>query len=112
MSRGIHVAAGAVQSSLCCRRPSPLPRYRATHGPAVKLGGEGWLVSPEQQKVVQFKPDAATVHAQWVAVHIYRWTPPQPPVPQTRRRMLQHNAIEASNTMLKTGWRRCSPPLR
>ena len=26
--------------------------------------------------------------------------------------MLRHNAIEAWNTMLKTGWRRCPPPVR
>ena len=70
--------------------PAFLPRNRATHEPAQQPGGEGWLVNPEQQKVVQFKPDAATVHAQWVA----RWIPPNPPVPQARRRMLRHNAIE------------------
>ena len=96
----------------CCRRPTPLPRYRATNEPPEQPGGEGWLVSAEQQKVVQFKPDTATVHAQWVAVHTYRWTPPQPPVPQTRRRMLRHNAIEAWKTMLNIGWRRCPPPVR
>ena len=77
-----------------------------------KAGGEGWLVNAQQQKVVQFKPDASTVHAEWVAVRTYSWTPPSPPVPQTRRRMLRHNAIEAWNTMLKTGWRRCPPPVR
>ncbi len=98
--------------SSVCRRPTHLPRYRATHEPAEQPGGEGWLVSAEQQKVVQFKPDASTVHAQWVAVRTYSWIPPSPPVPQTRRRMLRHNAIEAWNTMLKTGWRRCSPPVR
>ncbi|WP_370631112.1 DUF1651 domain-containing protein [Synechococcus sp. MU1642] len=26
--------------------------------------------------------------------------------------MLRHNAIEAWNTMFKTGWRSCSPPVR
>ena len=46
------------------------------------------------------------------AWHSQRWIPPNPPVPQTRRRMLRHNAIEAWNTMLKTGWRRCPPPVR
>ena len=29
-----------------------------------KAGGEGWLYSEQQQKVVQFKPDASTVHAE------------------------------------------------
>ena len=90
----------------------PLSRYRATHEPPEQPSGEGWLVSAEQQKVVQFKPDASTAHAQWVVVRSYSWIPPNPPVPQTRRRMLRHNAIEAWNTMLKTGWRRCSPPVR
>ncbi|WP_370624152.1 hypothetical protein [Synechococcus sp. MU1643] len=45
--------------------------------------------------MVQFKRDAATVHAQWVAVRTYRWIPPNPPAPQNRRRMLRHNSIEA-----------------
>ena len=85
---------------------------RATYDPPEKSGGEGWLVSAEQQLLCQFKPDSATVHAQWVAVRTYSWVPPRPPVPQTRRRMLRHNAIEAWETMLKTGWRRCSPPVR
>ena len=85
---------------------------RATHDPPEKPGGEGWLVMAEQQLLCQFKPDSATVHAQWVGVRTYKWVPPYPPVPQTRRRMLRHNAIEAWETMLKTGWRRCSPPVR
>ena len=100
------------RAALCCRRPTPLPHYRATHESPEQAGGEGWLVSAEQQKVVQFKPDASNVHAQWVAVRTYSWIPPSPPVPQTRRRMLRHNAIKAWNTMLKTGWRRCQPPVR
>ena len=33
-----------------------------------KAGGEGWLYSEQQQKVVQFKPDASTVHVEWVAL--------------------------------------------
>ena len=37
------------------------PRYG--DNPA-KPGGEGWLVNAQQQKVVQFKPDASTVHAE------------------------------------------------
>ncbi|WP_114989536.1 DUF1651 domain-containing protein [Synechococcus sp. N19] len=28
------------------------------------------------------------------------------------QRMLRHNAIEAWQTMRKTGWRRCLPPVR
>jgi len=85
---------------------------RATNHPPEKPGGEGWLVSAEQQKLVQFKPDYATVHAQCVAIQTYRWTPPSAPMPITRRRMLRLNAIYAWEKMLKTGWRRCSPPVR
>ena len=77
-----------------------------------KHGGEGWLVNPDQQKIVQFKPDNETAHDQWVAVRTFRWNPPRPAQPVTRRRMLRHNAIEAWQAMLKTGWRRCSPPVR
>ena len=92
--------------------PHPLTRYRATREPPEQLGGEGWLVSAEQQKVLQFKPDASTVNAQWVAVRTYSWIPPSPPVTQTRQLMLRHNAIKAWNTMLKTGWRRSQTPVR
>ena len=95
------------------QRLQPMPsKDRATNPPPETPGGEGWLVSAEQQLLCQFKPDSATVHAQWVAVRTYRWVPPRPPVPKTRRRMLRHNAIEAWDKMLKTGWRRCSPPVR
>ena len=38
-----------------------------------KAGGEGWLVNAHQQKVVQFKSDGFTVHAEWVAVRTYSW---------------------------------------
>ena len=63
-------AAGAFQSGLLLPSPHPLPRYRATHEPPEQPSGDGWLVSAEQQKVVQFKPDASTAHAQWVVVRL------------------------------------------
>ena len=85
---------------------------RATNAPPEKPGGEGWLVRPEQQLLNHFKPDSATVHVQWVAVRTYSWVPPRPPAPQARRRMLRHNAIEAWDKIFKTGWRRCSTPVR
>ena len=77
-----------------------------------KPGGEGWLVNAQEQLVVQFKPDNPTAHAEWISVETYRWIQPHPPVPQTRRRMLRHNAIDAWKQMQKTGWQRCSPPVR
>ena len=85
---------------------------RATHDLSEKPGGEVWLANADQQKIVQFKPDSATAHAQWVAVRTFRWVPPRPPERMTRRRMLRQNAIEAWDTMLKTGWVRCRPPGR
>ena len=80
---------------------------RSFHESPQKAGGEGWLYSEQQQKLCHFKPDTATVHSQWVAIRIYSYVPPRPPEPMTRRRMLRHNAIEAWQTMQKTGWRRC-----
>ena len=72
-----------------------------------KPGGEGWLVNAQEQLVVQFKPDSLS------GCHrTYSWVPPHPPVPQTRRRMLRHNAIDAWKQMQKTGWQQCSPPVR
>ena len=66
---------------------------RSFHESPEKAGGEGWLYSEQQQKLCHFKPDTATVHAQWVAIRTYHYVPPHPPEPMTRRRMLRHNAI-------------------
>ena len=82
---------------------------RSFHESPQKAGGEGWLYSEQQQQLCHFKPDTATVHAQWVAIRTYSYVPPRPPEPMTRRRMLRHNAVEAWQTMQKTGWRRCPP---
>ena len=71
---------------------------RSFHESPEKAGGEGWLYSEQQQKLCHFKPDTATVHAQWVAIRTYSYVPPRPPEPMTRRRMLRHNAIEAWET--------------
>jgi len=85
---------------------------RSINEPPEKPDGEGWLVNEQQQLACQFKPDTPSAHGQWVSVRTYRWLPPRPPVPQTSRRMLRHNAVEAWQTMQKTGWQRCRPPLR
>ena len=58
-------------------------------------------MNPQQQKVVRLKQDLVTVHAQWVAVRNYSWIPPNPPVRQTRLRMLQNHANETWITMVK-----------
>jgi len=87
-----------------------MPRYRPIpKDNPEKPGGEGWLVNEQQLLVCQFKPDTPSAHSKWVAVRTYRWVPPRPPVPQTRRRMLRHNSVEAWQTMLKTGYQRCHP---
>ena len=84
---------------------------RSFHESPQKAGGEGWLYSEQQQKLCHFKPDTATVHAQWVAIRTYGYVPPRLPEPMTRRRTLRYNAIEAWQTMQETGWRRCPPRL-
>ena len=81
-------------------------KARSFHEAPEKAGGEGWLYSAEQQKLCQFKPNTATMHAQWVAIRSYSYGPPRPPEPMTQRRLLQHNATEAWETMRKTGRRR------
>ena len=52
---------------------------RSFHEPPQEAGGEGWLYSEQQQKLCHFKPDTATVHAQWVAIRTYSYVPPRPP---------------------------------
>ena len=50
---------------------------RSFHEAPEKAGGEGWLYSEQQQKLCHFKPDTATVHAQWVAIRTYSYVPPR-----------------------------------
>ena len=85
---------------------------RSFHEAPAKPGGEGWLFNQQQERLVHFKPEASTLHAEWVRVRTYGWVPPRPPVPMTERRMLRHNAIEAWSKMLKRDWVRCRPPVR
>ena len=87
-------------------------KTRSTNPPPEKPDGEGWLLNCDQQKVVQFLPDKASAHAQWVILRTFHWRPPDYPIQETRRRMLSHNGIEALETMLKTGWERSRPPVR
>ena len=89
-----------------------LNRYRASYEPPPRGGGEGWLVNGDEQLLVRFSNENPTAHGQWVVLSTYRWIRPHPPEPQTRRRMLRHNAIETWETMQKIGWRRCHPPVR
>ena len=113
VASGIGAQSQASSLAAVLVRLNAMPnKDRATNPPPEKQGGEGWLVSPEQQLVCQFKSDSAMVYAQWGAVSNCRWAPPRPPVPQTRRRMLRLDVIEAWDKMQKTGWRRFSPPVR
>ena len=84
----------------------------ATHEPPERQGGEGWLYSEQQQLLTQFGPSTPTVHSKWVELRTYHWNPPRNTVPQTRRRMLRHSALEAWVAMQKKGWVRCRPPVR
>ena len=83
---------------------------RATHPPPEEPGDEGWLVGAEQSLLCQCKADSATVPRSGV-----RCSPLAESAPiargGNRRRMIRHNAIEDCDMMLKTGWRRCSPPV-
>ena len=69
--------------------------------------GFGWLVNDQEQKVCSFTNANPTSHAQWVVVETRPLRGGGQPVV---RRMLRHNAIEAWETMQKTGgWKRCQP---
>ena len=94
--------------SLACTSGMP-NKDRSFHEASQKTGGEGWFYSEEQQLLTQFHADARTLHAKWVELRTFTWVPPRTPVPQTTRRMLRHNAIEAWTHMQKTGWKCCAP---
>ena len=92
---------------------SGMPNWdQVTHEPPLQAGRDGWLVNGDEQLLVRFSNARSTAHGQWVILSTYRWVRPHPPEPQSQRRMLQHNAIEAWQNMQKVGWRRCRPPVR
>ena len=67
--------------------------------------GVGWLMNTQEQKVCRFQNDMPTQHAQWVVVETRPLRGSGQPV---IRRMLRHNAIEAWETMQKSGgWKHC-----
>ena len=64
-------------------------------------------MSTQEQKVCRFRNDMPTAHAQWVVVET---RPLRGGGQSVVRRMLRHNAIEAWETMQKSGgWKRCQP---
>ena len=63
------------------------------HDKPAKADGEGWLVSSSQEKLVRFKNDTLSAHAEWVSFCTYSWKPLSPPVPMTQRRMLRHKCL-------------------
>ena len=87
-------------------------KERSYREPEEKPGGEGWLYSEEQLLLTQFRADDRTLHAKCVELRTFTWIPPRPPMPQTTRWMLRHNALETWAHMQKTGWSRCPPPAR
>ncbi|WP_353616639.1 DUF1651 domain-containing protein [Synechococcus sp. A15-28] len=74
--------------------------------------GHAWLVNVNEQKVVEFKPEDPTADGQWVTLRTFHWRPPDYPIPESRRRMMKHEAIDVWEKMLSAGWRQCSPPVR
>ena len=74
--------------------------------------GHAWLVNVNEQKVVEFKPEDLTADGQWVTLRTFHWRPPDYPIPESRRRMMKHEAIDVWEKMLSAGWRQCSPPVR
>ena len=74
--------------------------------------GHAWLVNVNEQKVVEFKPEDPTADGQWVTLRTFNWRPPDYPIPESRRRMMKHEAIDVWEKMLSAGWRQCSPPVR
>ena len=50
---------------------------RSFHESPQRAGGEGWLYPEQHQKLCHFKPDTATMHAQWVAIRTYSYVPPR-----------------------------------
>ena len=69
--------------------------------------GVGWLENIQEGKVCSFSNDMPTQHAQWVVVETRPLRGSGQPV---IRRMLRHNAIEAWQSMQKSGgWKRCPP---
>ena len=81
---------------------------RSFHEAPQKAGGEGWFYSEEQQLQTSSVPTPGpSTPNGWSCT--FTWVPPRPPVPQTTRRMLRHNAIEAWTHMQNTGWKCCAP---
>ena len=74
--------------------------------------GHRWLVNVDQHKVVEFKPEEPTADGQWVTLRTFHWRPPDYPIPESRRRMMKHEAIDVWEKMLSAGGRQCSPPVR
>ena len=68
--------------------------------------GEGWLMSQDQQLICRFTNALPSAHAKWVLVETRPLLGNGHPI---RRRMLRHNAVQAWEQMLKTGWVRCVP---
>ena len=69
--------------------------------------GVGWLVNTQQEKVCSFTNANPTSYAQWVVVETRPLRGGGQPV---IRWMLRHNAIDAWETMQKSGgWKQCQP---
>ncbi|WP_186510557.1 DUF1651 domain-containing protein [Synechococcus sp. RS9902] len=45
-------------------------------------------------------------------IRTYLYDPPKPPQPLSHRRVLDQNAIDTWNVMVKRGWQPCRAPAR
>ena len=62
--------------------------------------------------MVHFKPELNLETTPWVSIRTYHYDPPRPPQPLSHRRVLDQNAIDTWNVMVKRGWRPCRAPAR
>ncbi|WP_390127762.1 DUF1651 domain-containing protein [Synechococcus sp. HIMB2401] len=65
-----------------------------------------------QQRLVHFKPELNSETTAWVSIRTYHYDPPKPPQALSHRRVLDQNAIDTWNGMVKQGWRPCRAPAR
>jgi hypothetical protein len=80
--------------------------------PAQKLHGqqgEGWLRSPQGDKVVRICSTSASLHAKWCEVTDADLTRSGGVVVRHNRRMLRFNAEQLWQNLIRQGWQRVPP---
>lgn len=80
--------------------------------PAQKLqggNGEGWLRSPDGDKVVRIRSGSSSRHATWCEVSDADRTSSGQLLVRHHRRMLRFNAQQLWHNLIRQGWSRCEP---